>query len=250
MTATVGLPVERVELRQPALSSAPIRLPTANLGRQPANYALPPGRLQTPDIPIGIKPIKNIHNVLPANEKAERIPQPTPPLQVLGPAHEYDFENSRIIRTPSRAVYIQPVKDKQHIPLKLLIKAPIQVPTQAPTQAPTQVPAHPPARPPPKPPARPPPPIPPAPAPPHIPPPVQAHGTAPAQAPVRTTQTIETQTQTAPYGFTIIDEKGKKILKPISQSMVQELTHRRTVRFNKSLPPDRYKRKPYYVRSR
>jgi len=58
MTATVGLPVERVELRQPALSSAPIRPPTANLGRQPANYALPPGRLQTPDIPIGIKPIK------------------------------------------------------------------------------------------------------------------------------------------------------------------------------------------------
>ena len=71
MTATVGLPVERVELRQPALTSAPIKLPTANLGRQPANYALPPGRLQTPDIPIGIKPIKNIHNVLPANEKAE-----------------------------------------------------------------------------------------------------------------------------------------------------------------------------------
>jgi len=129
-------------------------------------------------------------------------------LRALAPAREYDFENNRIIRTPSRAVYIPPhtnIPHRVHVPPPEhhIIDIPppdiprpehhiIDIPNREALYFHTPEPPH----------------IPP----PHIPPPVQAHGTAhaqaPAQSPVQTTQTIETQTQTAPYGFTIVDKKG------------------------------------------
>ena len=106
-------------------------------------------------------------------------------MQALAPAHEYDFENSRIIRTPSRAVYLPP---HTNIPHRVHVLPPEHHRAHVPPPEHHIIVI----------------------IPRHIPTPVQAHGTAPAQAPVRTTQTIETQTQTAPYGFTIVDEKGKK----------------------------------------
>jgi len=63
--------------------------------------------------------------------------------------------------------------------------------------------------------------------------------------------TRETQTATTgttPSGFMFVGDKGKQIIKPITQDMIHELTQKKVIKHSRVLPANRYQRKPYYVR--
>jgi len=63
-----------------------------------------------------------------------------------------------------------------------------------------------------------------------------------------TRETQTTTTGTTPSGFMFVGDKGKQIIKPITQDMIHELTQKKVIKHSRVLPANRYQRKPYYVR--